>query len=111
MLYTIGHSNHTLETFIEILQAHKITTLVDVRTMPRSRHVPWFNKDKLRMSLRKVNINYMHMPKLGGLRHSTPDSINLAWRNKSFRGYADYMQTPEFFTSLKALNVLIKKKR
>ncbi len=108
-LYTIGHSTHPLQEFIEILHAHHITHIVDVRTVPKSRHVPWFNKDEFKKSLRKEKIAYTHMPKLGGLRRTTKDSINLGWRNASFRGFADYMQTPEFFAGLKELNTLIKK--
>lgn len=108
-LYTIGHSTHTIEEFIEILKAHKITHLVDIRTVPKSRHVPWFNKSELAKVLKKEKIAYSHFSQLGGLRHSVKDSINTGWRNASFRGFADYMQTKEFFEALKSLNNLIKK--
>lgn len=107
-LYTVGHSNHTLSDFMDILHAHQIDLIVDVRTVPKSRHVPWFNKEKLTKSLPKEKINYLHLPELGGRRHTTKSSPNTGWRNASFRGFADYMQTPEFFAGLKKLNNLIK---
>ena len=107
-LYTIGHSTHTIQEFLDILLAHKITHIVDVRSIPKSRHVPWFNKTELAASLRKKKISYTHLSKLGGLRRTNKDSINPGWRNASFRGYADYMQTTEFFSGLKELNELIK---
>lgn len=107
-LYTIGHSNHTMEEFLEILSAHQITHIVDVRSIPKSRHVPWFNEDVFKRTLHKNKIAYTHLKKLGGLRHTTKDSINLGWINTSFRGFADYMQTHEFFEGLKELNALIK---
>jgi uncharacterized protein (DUF488 family) len=110
-LYTIGHSNRSLEDFIQLLQAYEIQLLVDVRTIPKSRHVPWFNASELKKSLKKIKIDYLHLPKLGGLRHPLKDSINMAWRNSGFRGYADYMQTPEFFAALKELNGYIKQFR
>ncbi|HAU0968311.1 TPA: DUF488 domain-containing protein [Legionella pneumophila] len=107
-LYTIGHSTHTIKEFIDILQAYQITHVVDVRTIPKSHHVPWFNENELKESLRKEKIGYTHLSKLGGLRPTTHNSINMGWRNKSFRGFADYMQTPEFYEGLKELNSLIK---
>lgn len=109
-LYTIGHSNHSLQEFIEILQSHEIAQIIDIRTMPHSRHVPWFNKETLKKELNKSKIAYHHLGALGGLRHTSKNSINNAWKNKSFRGYADYMQTREFFEGLKKLNALMKKK-
>lgn len=93
---TIGHSNHQLETFISLLKANDVVHVLDVRTVPRSRHNPQFGIDSLPSSLRGAEIRYTHFPGLGGLRHSHPDSPNGGWRNASFRGYADYMQTPEF---------------
>lgn len=108
-LYTIGHSTHTLQEFLDILHAHQITQIVDVRTIPKSRHVPWFNQKELKASLREEKIAYAHIPKLGGLRRTIKNSINMGWRNASFRGFADYMQTPEFFQGLKELKGLIKK--
>src|SRR5436305_1672637 len=95
-LFTLGHSTRPLEQILEILNAYGIQTFVDVRTIPRSRHNPQFNADTLGPYLRKQGIAYRPMKSLGGLRHASPDSINTGFRNKSFRGYADYMQTPEF---------------
>jgi uncharacterized protein (DUF488 family) len=103
IVLTIGHSTRTLEEFIGLLQTHGATRVVDVRTVPRSRHNPQFNKDSLPGSLKKAGLGYVHLPGLGGLRHAKRDSVNLGWRNASFRGYADYMQTPEFKQSLEEL--------
>jgi len=100
LVLTIGHSTRSLEEFVGMLHAHAVECVVDVRTVPRSRHNPQFNKDSLPESLEKVGIAYTHIPGLGGLRHTKSDSINMGWRNASFRGYADYMQTPEFSRSL-----------
>jgi uncharacterized protein (DUF488 family) len=105
-ILTVGHSNRDLDTFIAMLKAHGVTRLVDVRTVPRSRHNPQFNGDALPESLRAAGIAYTHMPGLGGLRKPKPDSVNSGWRNASFQGYADYMQTPEFAENLKALEEL-----
>lgn len=96
LVFTIGHSTHPLEDFVGLLKAHQVQHVLDVRTIPRSRHNPQFNLDALPASLRLAHIGYTHMPGLGGLRHTHADSPNGAWRNTSFRGYADYMQTPEF---------------
>ncbi|HUK19855.1 MAG TPA: DUF488 domain-containing protein [Bryobacteraceae bacterium] len=103
MLFTIGHSNRSLNDFLALLRAHKIELLADIRTVPKSRHNPQFNREALAESLPSAGIDYLHLPHLGGLRHPRPDSINLAWRNASFRGYADYMQTPAFETALEEL--------
>ncbi len=100
---TIGHSTRSIEDFIGILEAHGIRRLIDVRTVPRSRHNPQFNRENLPASLQAAGISYRHMPGLGGLRRPKPDSSNTAWRNASFRGFADYMQTPVFQESLEAL--------
>jgi len=100
LVLTIGHSTLTLKEFISLLHAHGTTCVVDVRTVPRSRHNPQFNKASLPSSLKKAGLGYVHLPGLGGLRRARPDSVNLGWRNASFRGYADYMQTPEFEQSL-----------
>jgi uncharacterized protein (DUF488 family) len=100
LVLTIGHSTRSLNEFVEVLHAHTVECVVDVRTVPRSRHNPQFNKDSLPESLKKAGIEYTHMPGLGGLRHTKSSSINMGWRNTSFRGYADYMQTPEFSVSL-----------
>lgn len=110
-LYTIGHSTHTLQEFLDILHAYQITHIVDVRTIPKSRHVPWFNENEFKKSLRKEKIAYTHISKLDGLRRTNKNSINMEWRNASFRGFADYMQTAEFFDGLKELNNLIKKNK
>jgi len=83
-----------------MLESHGIARLVDVRTIPKSRHNPQFNRESLPASLRAAGIDYRHFPGLGGLRHPRKDSINSAWRNASFRGYADYMQTAEFEENL-----------
>jgi uncharacterized protein (DUF488 family) len=103
---TIGHSTHLIEEFIRILQAHGIRQLVDVRTIPGSRRNPQFNREALAASLKAAGIGYRHMPGLGGLRRARPDSINTGWRNASFRGFADYMQTREFPDALEALITL-----
>ena len=108
---TIGHSTRTLEEFIRLLQAHAVTRVVDVRTVPRSRHNPQFNRDTLPASLKAAGIGYVHMAGLGGLRHTTLHSPNTGWRNASFRGYADYMQTPEFGKALDELIQLAKRDR
>jgi uncharacterized protein (DUF488 family) len=100
---TIGHSTRTLDTFIEMLHAHGVKHLADVRTIPRSRHNPQFNRDTLPETLRLKGIAYSHMEQLGGLRHARPDSPNTGWHNSSFRGFADYMQTPEFEAGLEKL--------
>jgi uncharacterized protein (DUF488 family) len=111
IVLTIGHSTRTLEDFIGLLQAHGATRVVDVRTVPRSRHNPQFNKTSLPRALKKAGLGYVHLPGLGGLRHGKRDSINVGWRNASFRGYADYMQTPEFEQSLEELIRLAKQER
>lgn len=100
IIFTIGHSTRPIGEFIELLQSNAIKQLIDIRTIPKSRHNPQFNSDALAASLRAARIRYLHLKELGGLRHARPDSINLGWRNASFRGYADYMQTAEFGTAL-----------
>jgi uncharacterized protein (DUF488 family) len=99
-IFTIGHSTHTIEYFIELLHSNGVKQLIDIRTIPKSRHNPQFNSDALATSLRAARIRYVHSKGLGGLRHARRDSVNLGWRNASFRGYADYMQTPEFEAAL-----------
>jgi len=98
---TVGHSTRTIDELIELLQAQGVTRLVDVRTIPRSRHNPQFNRDALAKSL--APISYTHTPELGGLRHARKDSPNTGWRNLSFRGFADYMLTAEFEQALHKL--------
>jgi uncharacterized protein (DUF488 family) len=95
-LYTIGHSTRPIDDFIGVLREHAISTLVDIRTIPHSRRHPQFGQQSLRASLEGAGIRYMHMKGLGGLRKPVRDSVNGAWRNEAFRGYADYMQTSEF---------------
>ena len=108
-VYTVGHSTRAIDEFIELLGAHNVRQLVDVRTVPRSRHNPQFGQDQLGPALETAGIHYLHMPALGGLRHARRDSINTAWRNASFRGYADYMQTPPFADALDKLISLAQK--
>ena len=91
VILTIGHSTRSIKDFLNLLQAHGVKRLVDVRTVPRSRHNPQFNQDALPKALRYAGIAYIHLPKLGGLRHARRDSLNTGWRNASFRGFADYM--------------------
>ena len=100
VVLTIGHSTRDLKTFVHLLQIHGITRIVDIRTIPRSRHNPQFNKETLPAALQSVGIAYEHMRELGGLRHPKSDSRNQGWRNASFRGFADYMETAEFEAGL-----------
>jgi uncharacterized protein (DUF488 family) len=102
-VFTIGHSTLPIDAFIALLQAQGIEALADVRTVPRSRHNPQFNAEALSRSLADAGIAYLPMPALGGLRRARPDSPNTGWRNDNFRGYADYMQTPEFAVALERL--------
>ena len=102
-LWTIGQSTWPIEEFIHLLSTHGIQTLVDVRTVPRSRHNPQFNTDTLAKSLADAGISYQHAAELGGLRKPKKDSVNQGWHNESFRGYADYMQTEEFRRALEEL--------
>jgi uncharacterized protein (DUF488 family) len=99
-VYTIGHSNRPIETFIALLREHDIELLVDIRTVPKSRHNPQFGQDRLPGSLEEAGIRYQYMQDLGGLRKSTADSPNGGWRNTSFRGYADWMQTDQFASAV-----------
>ncbi|HEV2387009.1 MAG TPA: DUF488 domain-containing protein [Candidatus Acidoferrales bacterium] len=111
VLLTIGHSNRALEAFIDLLRAHRVERVIDVRTIPRSRHNPQFNRETLPPMLRRARIGYRHLKALGGLRHARADSANTGWRNASFRGFADYMQTPEFAAALDRLIELAAEKR
>jgi uncharacterized protein (DUF488 family) len=99
-LLTIGHSTRPIAEFIELLQANGVKQVIDIRTIPKSRHNPQFNADALAAALRGAEIRYVHLKELGGLRHARKDSTNLGWRNASFRGFADYMQTPDFEAAL-----------
>jgi len=100
VVLTVGHSTRPLAAFIALLAGHSVSLLLDVRTVPRSRHNPQFNRDTLPPALEAAGIRYAHVAGLGGFRHSHPGSLNMGWRNASFRGYADYMQTPEFAQNL-----------
>ena len=110
-LYTLGHSSRTIEYFLDLLQAHGVEVVVDIRTIPRSRHNPQFNQAALKRALKKQKIHYVHFKKLGGLRHTTKASLNTGWHNASFRGFADYMQTAEFRKGLQELMSLGKTKK
>jgi uncharacterized protein (DUF488 family) len=109
-IFTIGHSTHPIDEFIGLLQSYGIEQLVDVRTVPKSRHVPQFNSEALAEALAKQGIGYVHLKALGGLRHAKKDSVNVGWRNASFRGYADYMSTEEFAQGIDRLVDLAKAK-
>jgi uncharacterized protein (DUF488 family) len=108
---TIGHSTRSWKEFLEILRAHSIKRVVDVRSIPRSGHNPQFSRETLSIKLRGARISYVHLRKLGGLRHARHDSPNMGWRNASFRGFADYMQSSEFEAGLNRLIQLAKRKR
>ncbi|MDQ2642088.1 MAG: DUF488 domain-containing protein [Pseudomonadota bacterium] len=110
-IFTVGHSTLPIGQFIALLRGYGIERLVDVRTVPRSRHNPQFNADELARSLGEEGIEYVSMPALGGLRHARKDSPNTGWRNASFRGYADYMQTPAFGAALEELIRMGREKR
>jgi uncharacterized protein (DUF488 family) len=102
-IFTIGYSTRQIDEFIRLLKTYGVKVVVDVRTIPKSRYNPQFNESDLKLSLRQAHICYKHLKKLGGLRHAMKNSINLGWRNASFRGYADYMATAEFTKGLEAL--------
>lgn len=111
-VYTLGHSTLSIEEFLELLRHYGIERLVDVRTIPRSRHNPQFNKDTLSPFLRIRGIKYLHLKALGGLRrHVRTDSTNAGWRNASFRGFADHMQTPTFGVALNRLVLIAQGRR
>jgi uncharacterized protein (DUF488 family) len=111
LVLTIGHSTRPLEVFIDLLKTHGVKRIVDVRTVPRSRHNPQFNLDTLPDALSAVGIRYEHLSGLGGLRHARSDSPNTGWHHSSFRGFADYMQTAEFEKNLEKLIRLSRPKR
>ena len=110
-IWTIGHSTHPLEEFVEWLKAHQIEAIVDIRRYPGSRKYPHFNKEALTESLPENDIFYYHFENLGGRRKAKPDSVNQVWRHPSFRGYADYMETPEFSSILEKLKAIATEKR
>lgn len=108
-VFTVGHSTRPIEEFLALLGEHGIKRLVDVRTVPRSRHNPQFNRDALPAAVQQADIAYTHMKELGGLRHARRDSPNTGWRNESFRGFADYMLTPAFDQALDELLALAER--
>ena len=110
-IWTIGHSTHPLEEFVEWLKAHEIEALVDIRRYPGSRRYPHFNKDALAVSLPKNDIFYYHFEQLGGRRKARPDSVNQVWRHPSFRGYADYMETEDFKATVEDLKEIASEKK
>ena len=110
-ILTIGHSNRTWKAFLDLLRAHHVKRVIDVRSIPRSRHNPQFSRVILSKKLRAARIGYVHLQKLGGLRHARRDSPNMGWRNASFRGFADYMQTSDFEAGLHRLMKLAGQKR
>jgi len=110
-VFTVGHSTLAIERFIAVLRAYGIACVADIRTVPRSRHNPQFNTDALAASLKAAHIAYRPLPGLGGLRRPRKDSPNSGWRNESFRGYADYMQTEAFATGLRGLIGLSRERR
>lgn len=111
IVLTIGHSTRPWKAFLELLRAHEVKRVIDVRSIPRSRHNPQFDRKTLSVKLRAAGIGYVHLRKLGGLRRTDSDSQNLGWRNPSFRGFADYMQTAEFEAGLQRLLKLAGQKR
>ncbi len=100
VIYTIGHSTRPIASFLRLLRMHGIGRVIDVRTVPRSRHNPQYDRVALSAALHHAGFHYRHMAGLGGLRHPRRDSINRGWTNSGFRGYADYMQTPAFAAAL-----------
>ena len=110
-IFTVGHSTLPIENFVALLQTYGIACVADIRTVPRSRHNPQFNGDTLGGALKAKNIEYVAIPALGGLRHARKDSSNTGWRNTSFRGYADYMQTEPFTEGLATLIQMSRQRR
>jgi uncharacterized protein (DUF488 family) len=111
VIYTIGHSTHTLEEFIAMLKSFNIELLADIRSFPGSRKFPHFNKENLPASLAENNIEYIHLKNLGGRRKVNPESCNTGWRVAAFRGYADYMETESFKKAIKELEQIASEKR
>jgi uncharacterized protein (DUF488 family) len=110
-IWTVGHSNHSIERFVEIVRSHGIERILDVRRFPASRKWPHFNAANLGKSLPDAGIEYVGMPELGGRRRPLPDSPHVAWRVKAFRGYADFMDTPDFQAALDRVARLAGEKR
>ena len=111
IIYTIGHSTHTLEEFVAMLKSFNIELLADIRNFPGSRKFPHFNKENLPASLTENNIEYIHLKNLGGRRKVNPESCNTGWRVAAFRGYADYMETESFKKAIKELEQIASEKR
>lgn len=108
IIYTIGHSTKPIEDFIDWIKSYEIEEVVDIRSIPKSRHNPQYSEKELKKSLKKAQIGYLHLTKLGGLRHTTKDSKNTGWINASFRGYADYMATESFKEGIEELEAIAK---
>jgi uncharacterized protein (DUF488 family) len=111
IIYTIGHSTRAIEDFIALLRIYDIAMLIDIRAILKSRFNPQYNEEALNAALKESGIRYQHLKKLGGLRHTTKDSFNIGWRNLSFRGFADYMQTPPFKEGMEELEKLGKENK
>lgn len=109
IIYTIGHSTHTFDEFLNMLQSFNIETVADIRSLPGSRKFPQFNKENLEISLKSNGINYLHLIDLGGRRKVKKDSKNNRWRHKAFKGYADYMETPDFEAGIENLEQIAMK--
>lgn len=110
-IWTVGHSTRSITEFVTLLLSFEIAVIVDVRTFPGSRRYPQFNKERLSESLAEAGIAYQHFPDLGGRRRAKADSLNMAWRNDSFRGYADYMETADFRSGIKRLLEIARARR
>ena len=110
-LWTIGHSTRPFKELLEALRSFEIRILADVRSFPGSRRYPQFNREQLKVELAEAGIEYLHFPELGGRRDARPDSLNMAWRNKMFRGYADYMETEEFRAGMARLLDVVRARR
>ncbi|MDE1862214.1 MAG: DUF488 domain-containing protein [Thaumarchaeota archaeon] len=108
-VFLVGHSTRTIESFVDLLLAHSVNMLADIRTIPRSRHNPQFDGEALKKELARHKIRYLHLRGLGGLRHAGKESVNIGWHNASFRGFADYMQTEEFEVAIDRLILLAAK--
>jgi len=111
IIWTIGHSNRTIEDFLDLLRAYHIQALADVRRFPGSRRFPQFGQEEFSGSLKQAGISYVHFPELGGRRPVQPDSPNSNWRNAAFRGYADYMLSAEFRSGIERLLAIARKQR
>jgi uncharacterized protein (DUF488 family) len=110
-IFTVGHSTRSLEAFVDLLKAYRIERVADIRSIPRSRHNPQFNADTLGPALKAAGVDYAPLKTLGGLRRARKDSPNRGWRNDSFRGFADYMQTEPFTEGLENLVEMGRERR